>query len=79
LVPPNFKECSIRYTWKMLKFMKKYCLSLCTNPLAQNPRQVKLDSDKWKLWKNLYEEIENFLNLAFGQVGEKNEGIKCCL
>ena len=35
------------------------------NPLAQSSGQVKLDSDEWKLWKNL------FLNLAFGQVGEK--------
>ena len=29
--------------------------SLCANPLAQSPRQVKLDWDKWKLWKNLLE------------------------
>jgi hypothetical protein len=29
--------------------------SLCTNPLAWSLWQVKLDSDKWKLWKNLFE------------------------
>jgi len=28
--------------------------SLRTNPLARNLGQVKLDSDKWKLWKNLF-------------------------
>lgn len=35
--------------------------SLHTHPLARSSRQVKLDSDKWKLLKNL----------AFGQVAEK--------
>jgi len=25
-------------------------ISLCANPLARSPGQVKLDSDKWKLW-----------------------------
>jgi hypothetical protein len=29
--------------------------SLHTNSLARSPGQVKLDSDKWKLWKNLFE------------------------
>jgi hypothetical protein len=29
--------------------------SLHANPLAQNTEQVKLDSDKWKLWKKLFE------------------------
>jgi len=24
------------------------CYSLCANPLARSPGQVKLDSDKWK-------------------------------
>ena len=48
--------------------------SLHANPNARSPGQVKLDSDKWKLWQNLFEWIEVFfLILAFGQVGEKNE------
>ena len=29
--------------------------SLHANPLARSPGQVKLDSDKWQLWKNLLE------------------------
>jgi hypothetical protein len=29
--------------------------SLRANTLARSPVQVKLDSDKWKLWKNLFE------------------------
>jgi len=28
--------------------------SLCANPLVQSLGQVKLDSNKWKLWKNLF-------------------------
>ena len=40
-------------------------------PTPQRPGQGKLDSDKWKLWRNLLELIEIFLNLAFGQVGYK--------
>ena len=39
--------------------------SLCVNPLAQSLGQVKLDSDKWKLWKNLFEKIENFSKFGF--------------
>jgi len=31
----------------------KYICSLHANPLVRNQGQVKLDSDKWKLWKNL--------------------------
>jgi hypothetical protein len=31
-----------------------YC-SLHANPLARSLEQVKLDLDKWKLWKNLFE------------------------
>jgi len=27
---------------------------LRANPLAGSPGQVKLESDKWKLWKNLF-------------------------
>ena len=34
--------------------------SLRANPLARSPGKVKLDSDKWKLWKNLFEWIEKF-------------------
>ena len=42
--------------------------SLRANP-ARGPRQVKLDSDKGKLWKNRYVWINwFFFNLAFGQV-----------
>jgi hypothetical protein len=29
--------------------------SLRANPLARSPEKVKLDSDKWKLSKNLFE------------------------
>jgi hypothetical protein len=29
--------------------------TLHANPIAQSPGQVKQDSDKWKLWKNLFE------------------------
>jgi hypothetical protein len=29
--------------------------SLRASPLARSPEQVKLDSGKWKLWKNLFE------------------------
>jgi len=29
--------------------------SLRDNPLARRPGQVKLDSDKWKFWKKLFE------------------------
>jgi hypothetical protein len=32
----------------------EYIYSLRANPLARSPGQVKLDSDKWKLWKNCY-------------------------
>ena len=39
--------------------------SLLANPLAQSPEQVKLDSDKWKLWKNLFEWIEFFSKFGF--------------
>ena len=31
---------------------KNYILSLCANSLARSLGQVKLDSNKWKLWKN---------------------------
>ena len=34
--------------------------SFRTNSLARSPGQEKLDSDKWKLWKNLFEYIEIF-------------------
>ena len=40
-------------------------LSLCTNPLARSPGQVKLDSDMWKLWKNLFELVENLSKFGF--------------
>jgi len=30
-------------------------ISLHANTLARRPGQVKLDSNKWKLWKNLFE------------------------
>jgi hypothetical protein len=33
----------------------KGIFSLRANPLARSPGQVKLDPDKWKLWKNLFE------------------------
>ena len=45
--------------------------SLHADPLAGSLGQVNLDSDKWKLWKNLFELIEKKFNLAFLQVGEK--------
>jgi hypothetical protein len=32
-----------------------YFISLLANPLANSPGQVKLGSDKWKLWKKLFE------------------------
>ena len=41
--------------WTMRVSPNRLENSLCTNPLAQCPGQVKLDSDKWKLWKNLFE------------------------
>ena len=34
--------------------------SPCTSPLAPSPGQVKLDLDKWKLWKNLFELLNKF-------------------
>jgi hypothetical protein len=34
--------------------------SLRANPLARSLGQVKLDLDKWKLRKNMFEYIENF-------------------
>ena len=39
--------------------------SLCVNLLARSPGQVKLDSDKWKLWKNLFEYIIFFSKFGF--------------
>lgn len=36
-----------------------------------NPGRVKLDSDKQKLWKNVFEQIKKFLNLTFWHVGEQ--------
>jgi len=30
-------------------------VSIRVNPIAPSPGQVKLDLDKWKLWKNLFE------------------------
>jgi hypothetical protein len=38
---------------------------LHVNPLARNQEQVKLDSDEWKLWKNLFEYIELFSIFGF--------------
>jgi len=35
--------------------MDRYMHSLRANPLACSPEQVKLNSNKWKLWKNLFE------------------------
>jgi len=34
-----------------IKHKKNTKTSLLANPLARSPGQVKLDSDKWKLWK----------------------------
>ena len=34
--------------------------SLRVNPIARIPGQIKLDSDKWKIWQNLFEWIEFF-------------------
>jgi hypothetical protein len=45
--------------------------SLRANPLAGSSGRVKLDSDKSKLWKNLFDFFFFFHNLAFWQVGEK--------
>jgi hypothetical protein len=45
--------------------------SLHANQLAKSLGRVKLDSDKWKLWKNLLIKQKMFLNLVFGQVGEE--------
>jgi len=49
-----------------------YCSSNCkdvdnihANPLARSTGQVKLDSDKWKLWKNLFEYDSNFSKFGF--------------
>jgi hypothetical protein len=39
--------------------------SLRANPLVWSLRQVKLDSDKWKIWKNLFEQIEFFSKFRF--------------
>ena len=39
--------------------------SLRANPLARSPGQVKLDSDKKKLRKNLFEEIEKKYKFGF--------------
>jgi hypothetical protein len=37
----------------MINFLNVQCYSLRANPLARSLGQGKLDSDKWKLWKNL--------------------------
>ena len=39
--------------------------SLYVNLLARSPGQLKLDSDKWKLWKNLFEYIIFFSKFGF--------------
>ena len=52
----------VLFTWYI------YCCygsSLRTNPLALSLGQVKLDSDKWKLWKNLFEQIEKISKFGF--------------
>jgi len=50
---------------------KEYC-SLHANPLAWSLGQVKLDSDKWKLWKNLLEWIDFFSKFGFRESTWKN-------
>ena len=34
--------------------LKDFYKILRSNPLARSPGQVKLDSNKWKLWKNVF-------------------------
>ena len=41
-----------------------HCNSLQANPLPWSPGQVKLDSDTWKLWKNVW--INGFFFSKFG-------------
>jgi len=44
-----------------------HCKSKQSNPLVRSPEQVKLDSDIVKIMNEFV-----YINLAFGQVGEKN-------
>ena len=51
--------------------LKAYMISLCANPLSWSPGQVKIMKEfVWLKRKKI-------LNLAFGQVGEKNWGKDC--
>jgi len=40
--------------WGLECLTNYYVLGLRANPLAWRPGHVKLASDKWKLWKNLF-------------------------
>jgi hypothetical protein len=45
--------------------------SLHTNPLARSPGQVKLDSEKWKLWEILFQKIENVSKILLSGMSVK--------
>jgi len=47
-------------------------VSLHTNPLARSRGQVKTGCGQVKIMKEFVKIFFFFLNLAFGQVGEKN-------
>jgi hypothetical protein len=46
---------TMRVISHFLEWTQKRPHSLRSNPLAPSPGQVKLDSDKWRLWNNLFE------------------------
>ena len=53
----NFKQDKTYYLMFIVVVFELYSWhdSLHANPPARNPGRVKLDSDKWKLWKNFFE------------------------
>ena len=56
LTKQNLNLCTTDGTkWLFENYINiTWACSLRTIPLALSPGQVKLDSDKWKLWKNLF-------------------------
>jgi len=51
-----FQKCgTYLFICQFLTLLHWIKCSLRANPLARSQGQVKLNSDKWKLWKNLFE------------------------
>jgi len=57
-LPIETQHATIYILWidyNLASNLRSTTLNLRANPLTQSLGQVKLDSDKWKLWKNFFE------------------------